>query len=163
MKSTILDSIAPSAQDPSPSESFQVAPEEPPSPPYFGQDGEEVPLRSSAQQNKEDDFDAHDENVNPKLYPILVDLLKDKPLGTISPEEVEEACEEIFSPLVVQTGLKDLDDLGAITSKVNPETNEPELKLKDELDDISDTKLVPILEDLLKNKEDGKASEDEVK
>ena len=89
-------------------------------------------------------------------------LLKDKNTDKVGKDEVEKACQGVFRPEEVQEGLKKLADLGAITAKVDPESKEPEFKLMDDQKEVNDEKLMPILKDLKKDKEDGKVKKDDV-
>jgi DNA-binding HxlR family transcriptional regulator len=83
----------------------------------------------------------------PKLSPILKDLLEYKSPEKVDLDDIKEACKGLINPKKVEEDLKDLVDMGIVEEKTNPETDEKEYGLKDD-----EPKLLPLLKDLLKDK-----------
>ena len=51
---------------------------------------------------------------DPKLFPILADLLKENNFDKVGEEDIQLACDGIFGPEEIEDKLKDLVDLGVI-------------------------------------------------
>ena len=68
----------------------------------------------------------------------------------------------MFSNDETEEALKDLADLGIISEKINPKTMQKEIKLNDDKDKSAEPKLMPILENLLKDKNTDEVKKDEI-